>query len=80
MTRSTLVEALKALHVSFSEREKTVAIHLFGIRYAEELEDLPMSELNLVAEEAGLSSSYGTELRKMVRLSKYVEEKKCGHD
>jgi 5-methylcytosine-specific restriction protein B len=51
---------------------KAVSIHLFGIRYAEQLSDLSLEE---VVKRAGLPTSYKTELRKGINLARYVVEK-----
>lgn len=75
MTFEALVSALRELHSDAAKGEKVTAIHLFGIRYSLELSTFAMSDLSKIAEDAGLSPKYGTEIRKMVRLSKYVEEK-----
>lgn len=45
-----------------------VTIHLFGIRYSDEIG----SSANQVAIAAGISEKYGTELRKGMKLAKYV--------
>lgn len=45
-----------------------VTIHLFGIRYADEIG----SSANQVAIAAGISEKYGTELRKGMKLAKHV--------
>ena len=46
----------------------TITIHLFGIRYADEIG----SSANQVATAAGISEKYGTELRKGMKLAKHV--------
>ena len=51
---------------------KAVSIHLFGIRYAEELGGMPIEE---VVARAGLPKSYQTEVRKGMTLARYVVEK-----
>ncbi len=76
MTRTDdLSQKLREMHDAAPKGEKVTAIHRFGIRYASDLETYPISELNQIAELAGLSPKYGTEIRKMVRLSTYVGEK-----
>jgi len=54
---------------------KSIAIHLFGVKHAEDLKHLSVHELEEVAAQPGLSKSYGTELRKMIRLSEFVQVK-----
>jgi len=46
-----------------------IAIHLFGIRWASQLEGISCKE---VAIRAGIHESYGTEIRKGVNLAEYV--------
>ncbi|EAQ45021.1 hypothetical protein MED193_04306 [Roseobacter sp. MED193] len=75
MAFEALVLGLRELHSEAPKGEKVTAIHLFGIRYSAELSTFTMSDLSKIAENAGLSPKYGTEIRKMVRLSRYVEEK-----
>jgi 5-methylcytosine-specific restriction protein B len=48
--------------------DTAVTIHLFGIRYADEIG----SSANQVAIAAGISEKYGTELRKGMKLAKFV--------
>ena len=47
----------------------TTAVHLFGIKYANDLSRLPIREILLQAE---ISYTYHTEVRKGVRLAEYV--------
>lgn len=53
-------------------REQTTAVHLFGIKYSDEIQNMPLREL---AVRAGISEKYQTEIRKGMRLSKYVSMK-----
>jgi hypothetical protein len=64
-----LARALRDEYARAPKGDKAVTIHLFGIRHARELEG---QNLHKLAERAGLSDSYGTELRKGVRLAEYV--------
>lgn len=59
-------EALRAA----SKGNRVVTIHLFGIAHAEELRGVNLSEF---AERAGAGASFGTELRKGMRLAEFVE-------
>lgn len=51
---------------------KVVTIHLFGIDHAKVLDGVNLQQL---AERAGIGKSFSTELRKGVRLGKYVQRK-----
>jgi len=50
--------------------ERALSVHLFGIKYADQIRSLPSHEL---ADLAGIPRSYGTEIRKGINLAKYVE-------
>jgi hypothetical protein len=66
---SDLVEELRQACAAAPKGEKVVTIHLFGIRNAERLKGTNLQEL---AERAGIGASFGTELRKGVRLAEFV--------
>ena len=51
---------------------KAVSVHLFGVRYSEVLEGMPLAEIVI---RAGISENYKTEIRKGMNLAKYVVEK-----
>ena len=55
---------------SAGQGNKVVAIHLFGIKHASILDG---ADLHALAERAGIGRSFGTELRKGVRLAEYVQ-------
>ena len=50
--------------------EKATSIHLFGIKYATEIGSMSPIELVLRAD---LPKSYHTEIRKMLKLPRYVK-------
>lgn len=50
--------------------EKVVSVHLFGIKYADEIRDMSVKDIVIGAE---LYKSYQTEIRKGINLAKYVE-------
>ena len=52
--------------------EKVLSIHLFGIKYADEIRDMSLKD---IVDRAGLPKSYKTEVRKGIKLAKYVEVK-----
>lgn len=49
---------------------KAISVHLFAIKYADELRGMPLKRL---VEGAGVPSSYATEVRKGINLAKCVE-------
>lgn len=65
-----LAAALREFCRSAGQGKKVVAIHLFGIRNAAALDGRDLHDL---AERAGIGRSFGTELRKGVRLADYVQ-------
>lgn len=72
----TVEEAAKILKDAYTaaiaRREQALSVHLFAIRYADEIKTMPLDEL---LERAGMPASYATELRKGIALSQYVEVK-----
>ncbi|MET3891599.1 hypothetical protein ABIE41_002675 [Bosea sp. OAE506] len=49
--------------------EKVVQIHLFGIKYAEDIQHMSARE---IAERADIPKSYATEINKGKRLARFV--------
>lgn len=72
MTIQDAAERLRNMYGTAPENQKVVQIHLFGIRYADQLDGMPLHEL---AERAGIPRSYGTEIRKGMNLARFVELK-----
>ncbi|KIC19387.1 HTH-like domain-containing protein [Leisingera sp. ANG-DT] len=72
MTTDQLAEILKDRYLNAEQREMVTAIHLFGIEFAAELQG---HSANDVAELGTGKRSYGTEVRKGMRLSKFVQIK-----
>jgi hypothetical protein len=64
-----LADQLRRDYETAEEGRKVVAIHLFGIRFAKQLDGISCKELAI---RAGIHESYGTELRKGVNLADYV--------
>lgn len=60
---------LAAMDGKAPRNEKVVNIHLFGIRYADQIDGMSPKEL---AQRAGISATYGTEIRKAINLARYV--------
>ena len=75
MNRVQLANELKNMWFSMPDGQRTPMLHLFGIRYAEHLKGWKVRELDELCEDAGLKASKGTEIHKMVKLSKFVVEK-----
>ncbi len=69
-----LIEALRVEYNAAPRGEKMTTLHLFGIVHAEQLAVLDSAELEAVALAAG-SLSFATELRKMVKLARFVVPK-----
>ena len=68
-------EAAKILRRAYCQApkgKKTTGLHLFGIKYADELSEV---DLNQLIKKAGIRDSYYTEIRKGIRLSEYVNLK-----
>ncbi len=72
MTIEDAAKILSQMYLTAPEKEQVVQIHLFGIKYATQLDGMPLHELS---ERAGISKSYGTEIRKGINLSRYVSLK-----
>ncbi len=70
MTEEEAVRILRDMYQNAPAGEKTTLIHLFGIKYADVLRGV---SINFVAEQATGSDKYGTEIRKGIRLAKYVQ-------
>lgn len=64
-----LADQLRVACQSAKKGDTVVTIHLFGIEHAAALKGL---DLKALAARAGISETYGTELRKGVRLADYV--------
>lgn len=74
----TLVEFSKELRTMYDNagyKEKAVSIHLFGIKYADQIEDSDVTVKDIVLA-AQLPESYHTEVHKGMRLARYVSIKK----
>ena len=71
MELEELAEILRDMYFNSEEGEAVAMIHLFGIKYAEDIQSLGVSK-RAIAQAAGLEESYGTEISKGVKLSRYV--------
>ncbi len=67
--------ALKQMYLrGIATREQATQVHLFGIKFASELNGMPLKEIALRAE---VPVSYATEIRKGINLARYVEFRKA---
>jgi hypothetical protein len=64
-----LADELRRTCENAPKGDKVVSIHLFGIRHAKVLDGMNLHDL---ADRAGIGRSFGTELRKGVRLADHV--------
>ncbi|GJM12207.1 MAG: hypothetical protein DHS20C12_06100 [Pseudohongiella sp.] len=71
MKAEILGEILKHMYSNAKPKEKAVMIHLFGIKFADELSACKASPAD-IAKLAGIEESYGTEINKGRNLAKYV--------
>lgn len=68
-------EAAKILRNAYYRAPKdrqATTVHLFGIKYADELASMSLKQL---VQKAGIRDSYYAEIRKGIRLSEYVNLK-----
>ena len=69
MQISKLAEILSDRVAKAGKGERVTQIHLFGIQFADEIG----SAANQVVEASEIDNSYATEVRKGMRLAKYVQ-------
>jgi hypothetical protein len=74
MTENELGKKLRDMYDNASPNEQTTMIHLFGIKYAEEIRDSGITPREIL-KKADMQESYQTEINKGIRLSKYVKIK-----
>ena len=74
MTLQELGKKLHDMYFDSKDGEAVAMIHLFGITYANEIKELGASK-KAIAKEAGIRESYGTEISKGVKLSRFVSVK-----
>lgn len=75
MTSMELIAILKQWYHNPPEGETATMVHLFGIMYADEIRECGTS-IEDITVHAGLSTNYAAEVRKGMRLRKYVEPKR----
>ncbi len=71
MEASKLASILKEMYLNSNDGEAVAMIHLFGIKYSNEIKSCDISPAN-IAKLAGISDKYGTEINKGCKLAKYV--------
>jgi hypothetical protein len=71
MELDALVGRLKNMYFGSERGETAVSIHLFGIKYASEINECGLSPKSL-AKLAGIPETYGTEINKGRNLAKFV--------
>ena len=75
MTSEELAKELSEMYTTGAKRkERATMVHLFGIKYAEEIKRCGVSSADIAAL-AKIPASYGTEIRKGINLSIYVQVK-----
>ena len=65
-----LAEQLRRALLAAPKGDRVVTIHLFAIRHGERLKGVNLKDL---AARAGIGESFGTELRKGIRLAEFVQ-------
>ena len=75
MTAAELAVFLREMYDGAKRNEAACQVHLFGIKYAKELQECgyPLKE---IVKESGISMGYLSEVSKGIKLSQYVELKK----
>jgi hypothetical protein len=71
MTLNELGSKLSEMYNNAPKGYSVAMIHLFGIKYANEIIESEYSKKDIITQ-SGISSSYLTELAKGVKLAKYV--------
>lgn len=74
MTLHELGKALSDMYFGSETGETVAMIHLFGIKYADDISASGES-MRAIALAAGIPESYGTEIGKGVKLSRFVRLK-----
>lgn len=74
MVKAELAALLRAMYDGAKRNEAACQVHLFGIKYAKELQECgcPLKE---IVQLSGISMGYLSEVSKGVKLAQYVELK-----
>ena len=78
MTESELAIRLAKAHEDAPKGEKTTAVHVFGLHYADEIRRCGPGAPGGIAEASKTGDSYGVELNKMLKLARHVTLKDSG--
>jgi hypothetical protein len=71
MTLNELGAKLSEMYYNAPKGDSVAMIHLFGIKYANEIKGCNYSKKDIITQ-SGISTSYLTELSKGVKLAEYV--------
>ena len=71
MTPKELSDKLSSMYHNAPKGETVAMIHLFGIKYAAQIQNCGESAQYIV-EQSSIPNSYVTEVNKMVKLARYV--------
>ena len=75
MTLNELGSKLKEMYDDAPKGNSVAMIHLFGIKYADEIKNSEFSKRDII-NQSGISQTYLAELNKGVKLADYVIPKK----
>ena len=75
MLETELAARLREMYDGAKRNEAACQVHLFGIKYAKELQErgCPLKD---IVQQSGISMGYLSEVSKGVKLAQYVELKK----
>ncbi|MBD3796397.1 MAG: hypothetical protein IE887_01415 [Campylobacterales bacterium] len=71
MNEQDLINELKRMYETAADKKQVASIHLFGIKYADELKN---QNLKIIAEKATGKSSYYSEINKGMSLKSLLQE------
>ncbi|MER8911438.1 hypothetical protein NKH99_27880 [Mesorhizobium sp. M0854] len=67
-------ELARMYHQGIAVREQALSVHLFGIKFATQLDGMP---LKVLAARAEIPVTHATEIKKGMNLARYVEIRKA---
>lgn len=74
MNENDLGKELKEMYFNSKKGETATMVHLFGVKFAQEITDCEYSPKD-IARLAGIPETYGTEINKGRNLARYVKVK-----